>query len=398
MKIIQFYQSFLDDLHIRDLETDGRLTYVSGNTQIPVTVGDRRLCLPTDAILRQGDFSALFPFHPLSENVTYGESEIIQATRDYVEHRLNLSFMTLLAELAEVAADTDRQKKLGGKASAFLKRAPKADEKFYKLVSEQLVSARGKSKSRKVVNVYLMRGGPKDSPANRTAIVSWPLLDAVNDAIEAGDTKLWGVEIRKTVDLPCLKGLLEYIIGDDPEIYSYGTRSMEAPYFHALATSFYKLASRINQLVDIHAKHMDAPDALRSTLEWAPGLDNLALYRGVIPALEGNIGAPPKGVDVPEEAARTFARPAPARAQEPLGRDMPARRGGGGALDGFFKEIEEVSRGEPTPSSMWGGRGRQQERPRSNWDYDRHAGRDDRGRAPGRAPSRGWGGGRGPVI
>lgn len=323
MKILEFYTAALADMRIVDVDGEGLLTAVNGDQKHMVTMpGNRRLCLPTQEILRQGVWTNLFPFHPLSENVTLGASEMIEALREYAELRLNQDFLHLFSELANTAANTASQKKIGAKASQYLRKVKDVDEKFVALI-DKIADQYGRDPTKKrLVNVFLLRGGVKDNPASRTAVVTFPLLDEIAEYKEG---KLFGLDVRKK-DIPMLKALHEYILFgmDEPDmdLYTFGTRSMEAPFLHALLTSFYKLAARFNQLAEIHGKHIEDADSVRYDLSWVPALDNFHAYRGVIPPLEGNIGNPLPGTRSAEVKA---PQPQQQQQQKPL--DLPWETG-----------------------------------------------------------------------
>lgn len=369
MKIIPFYSSFLGDCHIVDEHGDGLLSAHFNDQSIPIMVSKKRLCLPTKEILKGGQWDQRIVFHPLGEKLTRGESEIIKATKDYISLRVTVVLSTLLKELGHIAASPALHKGMEPKAKEFLKSLAEMDEKTHKALDKVLAAA-SKDPSRRLVSFYLKHGGKADSDVIRSCIVSFPIMDE----FEHAEAEIFGVKMPRKKDKELIQKLLEYILGDaeEREMYSCGSRNMEAPFFHSLATSFYKLGHRLQTLVERHKKHLETPDKLSFSLEWAEQLDNFAMFRGLIPSLEGNEGEllekdgqPAAKPNLQEQAKAIFGREARAKeetlddlmtepAQRPAPR-QPERQAQQSDASDPKAFLERLRHREPTMEEQWGG-------------------------------------------
>lgn len=400
MKILDFYKSVLASVGITDVDGEGMLSAFYHGSYNPVTVTGKRLVMPIPEILRAGLGDNRVAFHPLCEKITRGErgeSPVLKLLKDAVGLKVDTVFIALIDVLMHTAASPDTHKKIGPKAAEYLKLLPDANEKSYKSV-KKILDACKNSPQYRLVNFYLKHGG--EEGASRTCVVSFPIFDELDDA---STKEIFGVKIDAK-DKARLKALLTYVFTEDyAEVFSYGSNNPEAPYLHALLTSFYKVATQANKLLERHKKHVDDIEPI--DISWAECLDTFSLFRGMIPALEGNEGLVGKKDEVVEDrTVRAYARPAVEDADTPPWDDTPAKpvRSGAG-------EVAEVSSDDPmarfrgsfkreekrSQEDSWG-RTRQTEQRRgfASARYDDERERDDR-----RPASRGgWSrGGRGPI-
>ena len=78
-----FYEPVLAGLSIKDVDGNGILTSVFNPDKLQIVmVGGKTLVLPLKEVLREGKKEDRIVFHPLSENVTRGESDTLKALRD----------------------------------------------------------------------------------------------------------------------------------------------------------------------------------------------------------------------------------------------------------------------------------------------------------------------------
>ena len=100
-----FYEPVLAGLSIKDVDGNGILTSVFNPDKLQIVmVGGKTLVLPLKEVLREGKKEDRIVFHPLSENVTRGESDTLKALRDYIQWRHQSVGILLITELARVAA------------------------------------------------------------------------------------------------------------------------------------------------------------------------------------------------------------------------------------------------------------------------------------------------------
>src|SRR5690606_37724568 len=296
-------------------------------------------------------------FHPLSENTNRSESEVLKRLKDYISYRLNVVASHVIAGLMHTAASPDTHKKIGGpKVAEYMRGLGEVKEKTF-TQTDKILKSMSKNPDRRLVNIYLKHGS-RDSKTTfaRQAIVSFPIFDQ----FENDNREIWGHKLSITERDSLLK-LLEYVFGDEEkrELYSYGSNNLDAPYFHALLHAFAKMAQRFNELNELHKKHLPHAKDDLFKLEWVPMIDEIGLYRGMIPSLaenEGEIIQVEENLTDPAscQAASIFNDPAPqaSPAQEaqtgafsdrratPARTTEQAQSSGGGALDAFRKQFE----------------------------------------------------------
>lgn len=288
--LLEFYQKLLASLHL-EADHNGLVSLNLEGTAFPAVVkdmGERRLTLPTREVLRQGDWSNRVAFHPLAENVYRGESPVLKKLKSYVNFRLNTVAMVLLVELAEIAANKDYHEKLSPKQSGILDVLPKATDKTVKAFTK-LIGGINTNSPKKLINIYLKHGGKyKGEDCSRLATVAFPVMDEA----KSDDLTVFGTKFPSRKDFGYFFALMDYILPENQvtETYSYGSRSMEAPYFDALMHAYIKVARQLNKITRLFRKHLDNPDDLLIDTKWEEELANLSTYRGLIPGLEGNDG------------------------------------------------------------------------------------------------------------
>lgn len=400
MKALDFHSSVLSSVGVYDLAGDGYLTAVVGDNKIPVSVNKKRLVLPNQDILKLSPWDTCIGYNPFAEKLTRGESPVLKFTKDAITLRLNDLFGVVLKHMLTIAADPALQKRVGPKVADLLKACPEANEKTIAKL-DRLIDAVRRQPQHNFIAMYLKHGG--ENGASRTCVVSFPVLEELNNE-EA--TEIFGVKFTsaKDKDKGRIKGLIEQALGE-LESYTYGSDSPEAPYFHALLTSYYKVASQINGLLTKYKKVIEGADELKIDLSWVEGLDEFHKFRGQIPSLEGNEGVvldkdgkPDEELaaarmlqrdQVVEEAPRSRRRVGDEEDEQPRrrerdrdertrGRDRDDDNDPMAQFRAQFRRDEEPSR-----SSSWGRGGRREER--DSW--GRPLDRDDDDRRGGR----GWG-------
>ncbi len=286
MQALDFHKQVLASINVKDVNEDGYLTaFPDKDIAIPVSIGGKRLVLPTRDILKASPWDECVGFNPFSERLTRGESPILKFTKDAISLRLNGLFGQLFAALALVASDSALQKRMGPKVGELLKSCPEANEKTLQK-AKKLVDIVHRQPQHNFISMYLRHGG--ENGASRTCVVSFPIYEALCDD-EA--TEIVGLKLTsaKDKDKARLKGLFEYIIGE-MDSYTYGSDSQAAPYYHSLLTSFNLLATRLNGVAVKHKKVIEGADDMKIDTLWAEGLNDFDGFNGQIPSLEGNEG------------------------------------------------------------------------------------------------------------
>lgn len=289
--VIAFFGNILTDVGIFDASGEGFLSYLADGLPRPVTISEKRLCLPTRNVLEDGIWDKRVAFNPLAEQISQGPSPVLNALKEYIQIRLKGGFTVLATELMSLAADTRRQKGLKAEASKFLSGLVDADQKTADTL-QRVLAATGSAPEKRLVSLFLKNGG--EGGALRSCVVSFPIMD---DAYTEDTTTFFGVKMpRKTKDKHLIVNLLDYVLGNEEERKSYSkvSNDREAPYFHALLLSFHAMATRLNKLIDIHKASCPALADFRMELEWTEALVDFAAFAATngsaIPVLPGNRG------------------------------------------------------------------------------------------------------------
>ncbi len=297
MRLTSLYKNILESLNVQADEL-GLLTHHSFDGQrellnVEVDGVVKRLTLPTDELLRKGLPAELVAFHPLSEVSNRGESEVFMRLKSLVSLRLTSSLMSVLIELAELAADKAKHAELSPKLHVLLEALPNADKKFVSALEDILGASVAGGRNR-LINIYMKRGGTyMGSKRARVAVVSFPILEALDDP----DRKPFGVAVRQK-DVPQLKALFNMVLPNSDSVGAYNTYSdsLDAPNFEALMLAFAKVGSSINAVIKLASKYIEDASALKMDLKWVSELADIAELRHEIPPLEGNKGVPLKGM------------------------------------------------------------------------------------------------------
>lgn len=411
MNALDFHGKVLSSVNVRDVDGDGYLTaFPDKDMAIPVSIGGKRLVLPTKEIMKKAPWDDCIGFNPFSERLTRGESPVLKFTKDAISLRINALFGHLFTSLCLVASDPALQKRMGPKVAELLKSCPEASEKTL-AKAKKLVDIVHRQPQHNFISMYLKHGG--ENGASRTCVVSFPVLEALSDE---ETTEIIGLKLTsaKDKDKARLKGLMEYIL-DDLKAYTFGSDSPEAPYYHSLLTSYNLLALRLNGLFTKYKKVIEDADEFKVDLSWSEGLEDFEGFRGQISSLEGNEGAVlvDAADDKKVEAAKAsvFSRQQ-AVVEEPTREERSERKRdeverderpdrsrdrersrdrSENPMDKFRSQFES---NEPERSSTWGRKGSDD---RDSWGRERGGrGRDDdrgRGRSRGRSSggrSRTW--------
>lgn len=294
--MVGFYAAALDSLGVK-CGTDGRLSLVvpseHGDIVTECMSNDKRVTLPTDELLRTGNWEGLIAFHPLSENMLHGESEIIQFLRKIIQFKLTGVAGILMEELVVLAADKERHAEMTPTQSEFLKNVPKADEKMVKYFNTIL-----NNHLDQIVSIYLKRNGElAGSSYRRVASVAFPMYHELTTE----GTKVYKTNVGSKERKAELAALFEYVFPDPTSMddWSFGSNADVAPYFHALLSVYVKIAKHLNKLIKRHASQLtDTTLAMKVDLKWAKDLDKLSEWRDAIPPLPGNKGASVSSQDV----------------------------------------------------------------------------------------------------
>lgn len=304
---LDFDRGLLLDVGIFDKENNGFLSVNLNDIITPVTIGGKRLVLTTRELLRAGEWEDRIAFHPLSEQISQGPSPVLNAFKTYIMERVKEYFKAVIDSLGELAADPKRQKNLSAKAMKYLQSFGGLEFDATTLKTLRAVlKATNNVPEKRFLNIFLQNGGPNG--ALRTCQIAFPFME---DDDASDPLTYFGVKMpRKTKDKALIVALLEYVLGSAEErntLYTKSAKDGDAPYLHSLLMSFEALATRINDLIDIHGTACQNLKPLKFDLTWLEHMaefDKFVRTYGVsVPALPGNVGVDDKDIELPEDSS-----------------------------------------------------------------------------------------------
>lgn len=290
MNINDFYKSILNCGNL-STDKDGYASVKGSNA--PVLISGKRLVLPTNNQLSSGNWSEKIVFHPLSENILRGESEVIAKMRNVFNIRLNYTFAAIAQNLFSIVASSAEHHLLTPEQSEMLSIISEVDNTTLELFNKVTLSALKESPDKTFINIFLKRGGTINGKKHsRVGIVTFPLYEELKNT----DQEIFhGIKLR-VKDRLAFKQLHEYIFPnlDVAEKYNFGSDSNIAPFFHALMGTVLGVGSKFNDVLELFSKEIDDSQVLVFDSEWVETIENLNEMTPqirLIPMQAGNEGS-----------------------------------------------------------------------------------------------------------
>lgn len=232
-KVVSFYEALLNTLDVEANE-DGLLTHRTSGE--PIIVNEKRLALPTKANIKLAGRDEVIVFHPLSENVFEGMSDVFIELRYLVAAKLHKIIAYTAHTLIKLVLDKASHEALSDKQMGSISALAEADPKFLETF-KTLMNSLQVTGDKQLINIFMKYGGElKGKKHMRIAFVSFPLLEQIDNNT---DNIIYGVKFRKK-DIALLKAVFNVVIPEAfvRDIYSVGSDSSIAPYFSALLLAF----------------------------------------------------------------------------------------------------------------------------------------------------------------
>ena len=280
-ELIKYYKELLIAVGCV-INDEDKIFYVAPNSKEEVLLtpkinGHRKtLVLPTQEILRNGNWEEIVAFHPFCESILLGQSEILNLYTLFVADKIYSTTQGLLASIITLALDPKAQKKLSMDQVAIINKFDITDavQTLAKAVADKCTSTTGKHP---LLSIRLDRGGELNHEKfSRTCKL---ITHVINTENPCGVTS-GGIGTRAT-----LKALYEYIL---PTKLHVGSNSTVAPYFTALLECFYQAAIHLNIITEslgVHTPVETINVAWHDNIKLIPSLSKLLPQ-----TLEGNKG------------------------------------------------------------------------------------------------------------
>lgn len=294
MQPVDFYRGLL--LSTGLVENKEGLGFLTVSDPTPITIKGKVLVLPTTEVLenfnKEGE--AFHVFHPACENVMRKDSATFNFLKKLYRASIFIDLQHLMLDLIELSADAGKQKKLNKSQRALLANLTEFDAKT-KSNLEAIFDKIDINGENKAVDFTVLRGHSINGEKyNRVGVARLPLYKMIEEALSTGDHKVAGVKVRKK-DLEAYLMCLNVIFSDtisrhDNRIFETGTNTPTAPSFTALTQAYLGLKTEIIKFYSLFKDKFHSISSI--DVSWVDGLDELEVYRGLIPALPGNEGEP----------------------------------------------------------------------------------------------------------
>ena len=98
---IPLYSSVLNSIGC-EIDSQGLVSQSISGMATPIIIEGRRLVLPTPEVLQTLDNSKMIAFHPICENITLGNSKVIEQFRRMIQLCASTRIISLALDLVNV--------------------------------------------------------------------------------------------------------------------------------------------------------------------------------------------------------------------------------------------------------------------------------------------------------
>jgi hypothetical protein len=337
MDLIDVYKSLLSTAGM-SADNDGFISIqLAGAERKAFLVKGKRLVLPIDIQLRNPDFTNRVVFHPLSESILRGESEVVTAFREALVTRLNFIIGYVAINLLDLAVSTGTHSKLGPEQADFLMKVKDTDDKTLSSLQKITEAMMIGDNSKAFVHLRVQKNGTVGSAKHRrVGIIYFPFYEEVRKIPAPKElNEVYGVKLRKS-DRETFKALMEYMISkiEKENAWMFPSDSEIAPTMDALMKSLITVGDSVNSVVDTFKDYIEGAADLYFEGDWEESfrdLNKLHTQIRMIPMQPGNEGrVPPDGSNVISVntalTPTTVSQPAPAAKPQPLGQVVEVQK------------------------------------------------------------------------
>ncbi|BAW19251.1 hypothetical protein [Ralstonia phage RP12] len=322
--LIELYKSILSSVGMTS-DSQGFISTLTpgSDTPKPWTVEGKRGVLPTPEQLKQPDWSGRIGFHPLLQNLSGGESRVLEKFRDRMNGNSDFVLGMLMIDIAQLGVKGEIHKDLTPEQATYLGPFSDSDEKFVKLLRDLTSTKRVVKKNFEFIRFSVIKGRAwQGQKRSRVAVAHFPLYEALpkdNKPVQVGNFKL------RIVDVKMLRNMYEFLFPGIREngYYEIGSDSKIAPSLESLMALYGKFVDAINTAVAILEPVLNTSNALLLVDDWRDEMADLTpLLPEIrnIPYLEGN--APSERVAAAAAPARISDTPIAAAARTVVAADV----------------------------------------------------------------------------
>lgn len=372
MNLLEIYKCVLSTAGMT-ADADGFISMrLAGTEKKPFFVKGKRLVLPTDTQLRNTDFENRVVFHPLSESILRGESEVVTAFREALVKRLNFVIGYAAINLLDLAVSTATHAKLSPEQTSFLAKVKDTDEKTVSClqkITEQMMIG---DNLRAFVHLRVQKNGLVGKTKHRrVGIVYFPFYEEIRKTPAPKESnEIYGIKLRKN-DRETLRVLMEYMISgiESPDAWLFPSDSEIAPTMDALMKSLISVGDPINTVVELFKDYIEGSEDLYFNGDWEESFSNMsALHKEIrlIPMQPGNEGRvqpdSPNTISVNPAMTPVTATQSPVQSSQAISKPQPlgqvveqtksSLKPPAGGLSGMAVNEQETRQLQPQPHPL----------------------------------------------
>lgn len=321
-KLVELYRQLLTTCS-HTVDEDGRvfLEAVKGKPT-PIVVNDKDLYLPMAHHLRHPEENQIF-FHPMSEQITRGESEIFTHLKRAMILKMITSMSMIGTGLLALQNDTAAQRRMSIDQVNIIMGLVDTDKEKSGTAWLAMMFREIKENPHRMdtwpLNIHMRRNGKfEGKPYRRVAVTHFPLLEKLFSGEKLMDDA--GKDRFRKKDYLMFQQVAKAIFPDVDkplsETYNEGYDGTLAPYTVCFLRAYKKLADRINHILTVMEEPLLATNSDYKILagintDWwelisPEGEDELTTLAKSIPPLAGNMG---QSADGQEQAQAAEERP-----------------------------------------------------------------------------------------
>lgn len=277
-----------------DVNADSFVSFIHPDGEMaPVTVGSKRLVVPTPDVLKRMDAKQHIAYHPLSEMITRSESQVQQKIRTIINVKTLFIAVGLMIDLVALAASDKKESTSKSEYFPLFAALKDVTPKTLEAVSALADKLQPTGVENRLINFASKRNGTiagSKEKRRRVTTVTFPILHEFGDKSDPG--RIYGVKMSKK-DKLVIYELLKFIFPkmETPDAYSAASDSMQAPYFMSLAEAHTKLmAEALNPVAWTFKDSISNFSYSHAQVGWFAQTEQLKSYEGFIPSMEGNEG------------------------------------------------------------------------------------------------------------
>lgn len=300
--LFDFYKAILT-MSSLSVDDEGYIYVTLAGTKKPCMLEGKRLLMPYKSRFKEFDATQHRFFHPMSESLVKGESEVLEKIRNTFLIKANYVIGRIGAALLQLLSTPSLHASLDINQAALLESIKDNFEDSAVKWSENVVLKMNRDKIPKFVDMRLKKQGIyKGKKVSRLGVVYFPLYESMSNPDSGVNLQVREVKLYKQ--------LMEFMFDMSEQAYCRPSETDTAPYLYVFIKSAIAISEVINNLLDTfknficeNDKDYDECYIKLDGLDLVESLSSMSLVLRHIPLQMGNDGRIEYTGEVPSAAA-----------------------------------------------------------------------------------------------